>query len=215
MPRVDPGNLNYIGLAAGDVRYFQVTGSTSGWVWGTDVYTTDSNLATAAVHAGILKAGSTGLVKVTILRGQSSHSGSTRNGVTSMNYGSWSLSMRLAPVDAQTLAAVGKIHQYNGTFLPFSPTVGQTLRFQITGSDFGSVWGTDVYTTDSHLNAAAVHAGVLKVGESGVVCVKFEPGLTSYTSSTRHGVSSLSWSAYSLSFRVQRDATPTPPKTPE
>ena len=29
--------------------------------------------------------------------------------------------------------------------------------FEVTGSDSGSIWGTDVYTDDSNLAAAAVH----------------------------------------------------------
>ena len=51
----------------------------AGTVWGSDVYTDDSTLAAAAVHAGAVGAGETGLVKVTILPGESSYDASTRN----------------------------------------------------------------------------------------------------------------------------------------
>ena len=37
--------------------FFQVTGETHGPLWGTDVYTTDSSPAKAAVHAGVLRDG--------------------------------------------------------------------------------------------------------------------------------------------------------------
>jgi hypothetical protein len=50
---------------------------------GTDIYTDDSALATAVVHAGVLAVGQTGVVRVTILGGQASYAGTTRNGVTS------------------------------------------------------------------------------------------------------------------------------------
>jgi hypothetical protein len=56
-------------------------------VWGTGTYTLDSTLAAAAVHAGVLRAGQTGVVKVKLLAPQASFEGSTRNGVTSMAFG--------------------------------------------------------------------------------------------------------------------------------
>ncbi len=58
-----------------------------GFVWGTDTYTLDSSLALTAVHAGVLKTGQTGVVRVKILGPQAGFQGSTRNGVTSMPYG--------------------------------------------------------------------------------------------------------------------------------
>jgi hypothetical protein len=86
----DPGNLiAHRGHAEGPL-YFEVTGSTSGAVWGTDIFTDDSNLATAAVHAGVLADGEAGVVKVNILPGQDGYQGSESNGVTSWDYGTWS-----------------------------------------------------------------------------------------------------------------------------
>ncbi len=82
----DPGNLEGLPKQVGKVYYFRVTGSTTGSVYGTGVYTTDSALATAAVHAGVLRPGETGVVRVRLVAGRSSYAGSTRNGVTS---GSW------------------------------------------------------------------------------------------------------------------------------
>src|SRR5262249_20100063 len=73
----------------------EVTGRTAGPVWGTDVYTDDSILAAAAVHAGILQEGQTGVVKVTILPGQQSYQGTTRHGVASMPYLRWDGSFRV------------------------------------------------------------------------------------------------------------------------
>jgi hypothetical protein len=58
-----------------------------GGLWGTDVYTLDSNLALAAVHAGALKPGQAGTVKVKILGPQPAFQGSVRNGITSSPYG--------------------------------------------------------------------------------------------------------------------------------
>lgn len=66
-----------------------VTGAAAGGVWGTDVYTDDSSVARAAVHAGLVQVGETKTVTVTILPGQANYAASTRNGVTTNAYGSW------------------------------------------------------------------------------------------------------------------------------
>lgn len=75
----------------GNVYSFRITGKTNGRVWGGDnlTYTDDSDLATAAVHAGILKSGQTGVVTVMILDGRSSYQSISRNGVISVSYGTW------------------------------------------------------------------------------------------------------------------------------
>ena len=72
-----------------------VTGSNSGSLWGTETYTDDSSLAAAVVHMGIAKANQTVLVKVQILPGQESYSGTTQNGITSSNYSSYSGSYKI------------------------------------------------------------------------------------------------------------------------
>ncbi len=80
--QADPGNLTTFVGRPGRL-YFKVTGNANGYAWGTDVYTADSLLATVAVHAGALKSGETGIVRVTMLDGRDAYAGSTRNGVTS------------------------------------------------------------------------------------------------------------------------------------
>ncbi|MGD7653688.1 MAG: LCCL domain-containing protein, partial [Verrucomicrobiales bacterium] len=81
------------------VFYFQVTGTTWGWIYGSNPYTDDSPISTAAVHSGVIAAGETGVIKLTILPGQSSYTGSTANGVSSFSYGSWFGSYLIEPVD--------------------------------------------------------------------------------------------------------------------
>ena len=51
----------------GATFYFRVTATTDGLLWGTDVYTGDSALAVAAVHAGLVKPGETAIIKVTVM----------------------------------------------------------------------------------------------------------------------------------------------------
>lgn len=58
-------------------------------VWGTDVYSDDSSVCTAAVHFGLIGTDNGGTLAVKILPGQESYAGSTRNGYTSLDYGEW------------------------------------------------------------------------------------------------------------------------------
>jgi hypothetical protein len=84
----DPGHLKAYESRLQEVFAFQVTGVIGGGsVWGTDVYTTDSHLATAAVHAGVLKPGEAGVVRLKILPSPASFAGSERNGVVTRPYG--------------------------------------------------------------------------------------------------------------------------------
>src|SRR5947208_3174236 len=42
---------------------------------------------------------------------------------------------------------------------------GKEFVFQVVGVQGQPVWGTDQYTLDSHVGSAAVHAGVVQVGQ--------------------------------------------------
>jgi hypothetical protein len=75
----------------GQSFFFQATGSSTGPLWGTDTYTSDSDLGTACAHAGVLKPGESGAVKVTVVQPVAVFQGSTRNGVTSSTWNTgWS-----------------------------------------------------------------------------------------------------------------------------
>ncbi len=78
--------------------------------------------------------------------------------------------------------------------------VGGVYQFTVTGAERGAVWGTDVYTDDSTVATAAVHAGVLRSGERGTVTITILPGQSSYPASARNGVSSASWGAWAGSY---------------
>ena len=81
-----PARIQDLCDTPGTTYYFRVTGASEGSVWGTDVYTGDSSLAAAAVHAGAVKAGETAVVRVTVVRPLNHYQGSVRNGVTSHDY---------------------------------------------------------------------------------------------------------------------------------
>jgi hypothetical protein len=74
--------------------------SADGEVWGTDVYTDDSRICRAARHRGLLTEGESrnqGPIRVTPLPGQRLYRGSTRNGVTTRDFGEWGRSFSLQP----------------------------------------------------------------------------------------------------------------------
>jgi hypothetical protein len=79
----------YRSYTVGQILTFEVTGDPNGAVWGTTVYTDDSALALACIHAGFITVGVTKIVTVQLLEGRSSYTGSTQNGVTTNSYGSW------------------------------------------------------------------------------------------------------------------------------
>jgi len=82
----------------GESFYFQAVGGEFGPLWGSDVYTSDSNLGVACVHAGLLKPGEAGPVRVTIVEAPATFPGSTRNGITSQDWGSWHGAFRVEAV---------------------------------------------------------------------------------------------------------------------
>jgi hypothetical protein len=83
-------------------------------------------------------------------------------------------------------------------------TPGTTYYFRVTGASEGSVWGTDVYTGDSSLSVAAVHAGAVQPGEAAVVRVTVARPLNHYQGSVRNGVASHDYGHYGTAYRVGR-----------
>jgi len=220
----------------------RVTGSASGRIWGGsgNVYTDDSNIAAAAVHAGLLRAGQTGTVTVTVLPGQASYPALTRNGVASIQYGKWQGSYRLsaasgqsssspAPASASPTSSSANNSPHTASAgddamksaLPAPESVrkyrgynGNLLSFRVRGAKSGRVWGgTDCYyTDDSDLAAAAVHAGAVPLGEWGVVRVVIRPGRSGYWGFPRNGVTPQNYGAYSGSFEIMncKNSVPSP-----
>jgi hypothetical protein len=80
--------------------------------------------------------------------------------------------------------------------------VGAAYYFRVTGETAGPLWGTDVYTGDSAISVAAVHAGAVTPGETKVVKIVVEPPLRQYQGSTRHGVTSHDFGQYGTAYRL-------------
>jgi hypothetical protein len=68
---------------------------TLGAVWGSEPYTDDSSICTAAVHNGLITLAEGGTVVITIAPGADAYQGTTANGVTTSDYGSYAGSFTL------------------------------------------------------------------------------------------------------------------------
>jgi hypothetical protein len=79
-------------VGTGGTTYTCPPGGKAYTVWGTDIYTHDSSVCTAAVHAGLIEFEDGGEVVIVIRPGESSYLGTTANGVTTESYGSWGVS---------------------------------------------------------------------------------------------------------------------------
>jgi hypothetical protein len=67
----------------------------------------------------------------------------------------------------------------------------------------GVIWGSDVYTADSSICTAAVHAGVITLDAGGDVTIEFKPGRAVYGSTVRNGITSNNYGEYPHSFVVR------------
>jgi len=63
--------------------------SQSYYVWGTTIYTHDSNICAAAIHTGVITNSAGGVLGVKKYPGVNSYSASTKNGITTLSWGSW------------------------------------------------------------------------------------------------------------------------------
>lgn len=93
-----PANMHGLCERVGATYYFRVTGVTEGQIWGTDIYSGDSSIGAAAVHAGLLKASETKVLRVAVVTPPDSFPATTRNGVTSTEYGKYQYAWTLSAI---------------------------------------------------------------------------------------------------------------------
>ncbi len=252
-------------------------GGSAGSVWGTGEYTHDSSVCTAAVHAGRITFAAGGAITIEMRAGRSSYVGSSRNGVTSSSYGTWSCSFAVvgpacpssAADDCDDLCIDTTSDEANcgacGIVCPtgrmcsagscgcgpgetacggacvdttsdeancgacgttcasgelcvagacgaraitwstsasdhdcsMAGVIGSRFRYACPASGVAaSAWGTDVYTHDSSICTAAVHAGRITLASGGNVTIEMAPGQSSYPGSTRNGITTSTWGSW-------------------
>jgi LCCL domain len=86
----------------------------------------------------------------------------------------------------------------------FKGESGKTYRFECPkGGSEHAVYGSDVYADYSSICSAAVHAGLIKLADGGVITLEYRPGRTIYGSTERNGIKSNPTSEGSRSFVVR------------
>jgi ABC-type transport system substrate-binding protein len=86
--------------------------------------------------------------------------------------------------------------------------VGEEFTYDCPPADESrtdTVWGTDVYTDDSSVCTAAVHAGAITVEDGGEVTIEIRPGQDSYVGSEQNGIESSPYGPWGGSFAVVTD----------
>ncbi|WP_249680712.1 LCCL domain-containing protein [Roseococcus pinisoli] len=184
-----------------------------GSVWGSNNYTADSATCRAALHAGAVRRQG-GPVTVRMSGGLPRYIGTTRNGISSSNYGAYEATFRFDGDGAAPGQAAGGQATAASPASSGNEVCPDNLR-AYAGSDEvvrcacpaeatqrGSVWGTDAYTADSSTCRAALHAGM--VGrQGGPVVARMSSGLPRYIGTTRNGISSSNYPAYEATFRFE------------
>lgn len=167
-------------------------------VWGTNIYTDDSSVCTAAVHAGLITFEDGGTVTVQIGEGEDGYIGSLANDVESFDYGSWGGSFSFPDADVVEVSE-GIAWDRAATYYLDQADADITVTCRADG-EAASVWGTDVYTSDSSICTAAVHAGLIDLADGGEVTFRIIEGQESYEGSEANGVTTSDYGSWDASF---------------
>jgi hypothetical protein len=182
-------------------------GGTAHSVWGSDIYTADSSICTAGVHSGLITYQQGGTVTIELRPGRTIYGCSERNGVATSPYGSYQHSFVFKTPNTEAVVREAEDQTsvlWNTSASMVSFETGKTYKFKCPSSGKESaVWGTDIYTLDSSICNAAVHAGKLALESGGSVTIELRPGESAYKGSTRNGVKTNDYGKYGSSFVVK------------
>ena len=176
-------------------------------VWGSDIYTADSSICTAGVHAGLVTFERGGSVTIELRPGRPFYGTSERNGVTTSVYGPYGRSFVFKSENAgsgnnEAEDVIPILWNTSTSMLTYE--AGKLYKFKCPGAGKpNNIWGTDVYTADSSICTAAVHVGILKFEPGGLVTIELRPGEKSYEGTTKNGVTSRGYGDYAHSFVVR------------
>ena len=200
------------GQIGATLEYDCPAGGVPGRIWGDMVYTDDSSVCSAAVHVGAITPELGGTVTIRIRPGQAGYVGTARNGITTKPWDRWAGSFEIVgspPLvgrDCPQDAAADDVWQLAPC--AYRGNNGMELAYACPPSRASlPVWGDRIYTDDSSVCTAAVHASALSRARGGTVRITIGPGRSSYAASSRNGVSTESWDAWGGSFEVLAPST--------
>ena len=169
------------------------SGSANSPIWGSGPYTADSNICTAARHAGAIGPNG-GMVQVVMAPGQSNYPAIAANGVNPGTWGAYNSSFNVYLAQASSIQACGT--------MPSGQDVYECSC--AAGAAVGTAWGSGPYTDDSNICAAATHAGIIS-SSGGIVRALAAPGLQSYRGSAWNGITTSDYGAWSRSITFDRN----------
>lgn len=167
-------------------------------VWGTDEYSDDSAICSAAIHAGVLNPGQAGMVTIVTTSGASSFAGSERNEVVSQSYPNGDNAYRFdtSPAPGQiswTTTAVRIPRGFTDPVAVICPAGGPTK---------GIVWGANPYVSDTSICLAGVHAGLITSADGGPLSVTHSDEPRNFPGEPKNGIESRGWSGADDAFTV-------------
>jgi hypothetical protein len=168
-----------------------------GPVYGSGVYSDESSVCSAAVHAGVLDAQEGGSVTIRTRPAQTAYASSERNGVITEEAGSGQGSF----IFLSSLAPTNEPIDWSYNVMDLRGRFDQSFNFTcLPNGEIQNVWGSDLYTDDSSVCSAAVHAGIIDVETGGQVSIRMISGQGAYTSSSRNGVSTIGYGNWHGSY---------------
>jgi hypothetical protein len=195
---------NLIGNIDRDFTYTCPQNGTVGNVWGTDFYSSNSSICSAAVHAGVINARDGGKFQIKIRAGEEFYNGTARHGVTSNRYGQHKGSFMFLNVSgSSTPSEQIEMIEWNETASKLDGKLDQDFTYTCNqnGTVSSDVQGTDLYTSGSSICSAAVHAGIITAKNGGKVKLVISQGEKFYNASQRNGVSSSRHDSAPWSFK--------------
>ena len=90
----------------------------------------------------------------------------------------------------------------NANMTSYNSKTNEIYGVLVTASNSGSLWGTEIYTSDSTVAKAVIHMGLAQAGETVLVKIQMLPGQSSYVGTTQNGITSSSYGSYSASYKV-------------
>ena len=90
----------------------------------------------------------------------------------------------------------------NANMTSYNSKTNEIYGVLVTASNSGSLWGTEIYTSDSTVAKAVIHMGLAQAGETVLVKIQILPGQSSYVGTTQNGITSSSYGSYSASYKV-------------
>ncbi|MBR5067968.1 MAG: RICIN domain-containing protein [Bacteroidales bacterium] len=179
---------------------FWVKARKDGKIWGGKnyIYTIDSDLATASLHAAAQVEGNVDKVVIEIVADQGSYPSITRNGIKSQSYKKAKGAFKVigVPVTEVTDPDISKYRDKRG----------EMVKVRVTGRTTGTVYGKNSgygYMDKSDLATAVVHATRLEPGETGTLLVRIKGPSEKHEAQLSHGIQSRNYGKSEGSFKIR------------